>query len=120
SRDDLTLAEILRFLSTIAQSAVHRVFLAGGEPLVWPHALTVAETLVQAGMEVVICTNGIPLNRPEVTERIVELGLDAVSVSLDSDDPAENDRYRPSRSGTHGWGDVVEGVRSLLAARGQR
>lgn len=120
SRDDLSLAEILRFLSTIAQSAVGRVFLAGGEPLIWPHALTVVETLTTAGVQVVICSNGIPLNRPEVTEWIVELGADAVSVSLDSADAAENDRYRPSRSGAHGWADVVRGVQALLAARGNR
>lgn len=120
SRDDLSLDEILTFLSTIAQSSVRRVFLAGGEPLIWPHALTVVEALSRAGVQVVVCTNGIPLNRPEITERLIELGVDAVSVSLDSTHPADNDRYRPSRNGVHGWAEVVSGIERLLAARADR
>lgn len=120
SRSDLGLDEITAFLSTIGESAVRRVFLAGGEPLIWPRALAVVETLAAAGVQVVICTNGIPLNRAEITERIIGLGVEAVSVSLDSSDPAANDRYRPSRNATHGWAEVVSGIRQLLAARGDQ
>jgi len=36
---DLDLTQITRFLSTVADSAIRRVFLAGGEPLIWPHTL---------------------------------------------------------------------------------
>jgi MoaA/NifB/PqqE/SkfB family radical SAM enzyme len=120
ARDDLGLDELTAFLATIGDSAVRRVFLAGGEPLIWPHTLTVIETLRTAGVQVVVCTNGIPLNRPEITERIVELGVDAVSVSLDAADPDSNDRYRPARNGSDGWVDVVSGIRRLLATRGSR
>lgn len=120
SRADLGMDEITAFLSSIGESAVRRVFLAGGEPLIWPHTLDVVQTLTAAGVRVVLCTNGIPLNRPEITERILELGVEAVSVSLDSPDPAANDRYRPSRNSLHGWNDVVAGLRHLLAVRGDR
>jgi MoaA/NifB/PqqE/SkfB family radical SAM enzyme len=117
SRDDVSLAGITAFLSTLADSAIRRIFIAGGEPLIWPPVLTVAEMIKSAGTEVVLCTNGIPLARPEITARIIALGVDGVSVSLDSADPAGNDRYRPSRNGRHGWADVVTGIRALLAAR---
>lgn len=120
ARDDLGLDELTAFLATIGDSAVRRVFLAGGEPLIWPHTLTVIEALRATGVQVVVCTNGIPLNRLEITERIVELGVDAVSVSLDTADPDSNDRYRPSRNSSDGWVDVVSGIRRLLAARGSR
>jgi MoaA/NifB/PqqE/SkfB family radical SAM enzyme len=120
SRTDLTFAEIDRFLTTIATSSVGRVFLAGGEPLIWPHAFAVVDTLKAAGVQVVICTNGLPLNRPEITGRILDLDVDGVSVSLDSADAAYNDSLRPSRTGTHGWSDVVAGVRRLVAGRGHR
>lgn len=120
SRGDLSFADIEAFLRTVGDSAVQRVFLAGGEPLIWPHTLTVVETLEATGVQVMICTNGIPLNRPEISERIVALGVDGVSVSLDSIDAEYNDRYRPSRNGIHGWSDVVSGIRRLIDARADR
>jgi MoaA/NifB/PqqE/SkfB family radical SAM enzyme len=118
SRRDLPLADITAFAATLGRSAVRRVFLAGGEPLIWPPILDVAQMIKAGGVQVVLCTNGIPLTRPDVTRRIIETGIDAVSISLDSPDPAENDRYRPARNGLHGHGDVVAGARALLAARG--
>src|SRR5438105_2019334 len=93
SRRDLDRADITAFLNTIDESAVRRVFLAGGEPLNWPHTHSVVEILKAAGVQVVICTNGIPLNRPEITAWIVDLAVDAVSVSIDSADADYNDRY---------------------------
>jgi MoaA/NifB/PqqE/SkfB family radical SAM enzyme len=115
---DLPLSEITRFLSTIGDSAIRRVFLAGGEPLIWPHTLAVIEALTAAGVEVIVCTNGIPLNRPGITRRLLRASVAAVSVSLDSADPVQNDRYRPARNRKDGWHTVVSGIRELLAARG--
>ena len=118
SRNDAPITDINAFLSSVGQSAVRRVFLAGGEPLNWQHALAIAEVLKDAGVEVIICTNGIPLNRPQIADQLIGLGIDAVSVSVDSADPGHHDRYRPSRTGRHGWTEVISGIRQLLAARG--
>jgi MoaA/NifB/PqqE/SkfB family radical SAM enzyme len=118
SRADVSLADITAFLTTVRDSAIKRVFVAGGEPLIWPHTLTVVEILAQAGVEVIVCTNGIPLNRPEITQRLLDAGVAAVSVSLDSADPAENDEFRPARNKRDGWHTVVSGIRALLAQRG--
>jgi len=120
SRDDLPVTDIDAFARTLPGSAVKRIFIAGGEPLIWPPALDVAELIKAAGTQVVLCTNGIPLNRAEVTDRIIALGVDAVSVSLDSPDPEYNDRYRPARNRRHGHADVLAGVSRLLAARAGR
>jgi MoaA/NifB/PqqE/SkfB family radical SAM enzyme len=117
SRADLSLAEIAAFAATLAGSPVRRIFIAGGEPLIWPPVLDIVAAIKNVGVQVVLCTNGIRLNRPEITARIIELGVDAVSVSLDSTDPEANDRYRPARHHAHGWLDVVTGIKSLLAAR---
>ena len=118
SRDDVSLDTVMAFLATTADSAIQRVFLAGGEPLNWLPALQIARTLKDAAVEVVICTNGIPLNKPAVAERIITLGINAVSVSLDSADPGHNDRYRPAVNGRDGWAQVLSGIRTLQAARG--
>ncbi|MGH3869127.1 MAG: radical SAM protein [Pseudonocardiaceae bacterium] len=119
SPNDMKRREVLAFAETLPGSAVGRIFLAGGEPLNWPGILELIELIKQAGIEVVVCTNGIPLTRPVIVERLLELGVDAVSISLDSTDPAANDAHRPSRDGQHGWHDVVAGTRALIAARGQ-
>lgn len=117
ARTDLALDEVTQFLSTVADSAIRRVFLAGGEPLIWPHTLAVIDTLTAAGIEVIVCTNGIPLGRPEITERLLQAGVVAVSVSLDSADPQENDAYRPARNRRDGWHTVVSGIRTFITAR---
>ncbi|MFE2873011.1 hypothetical protein [Embleya sp. NPDC059259] len=58
-----------------------------------------------------------PLAREGMAERIVALGVDAMSVSLDTADSAANGRYRPARNGKDGWGRVVAGVTHLLDVR---
>ncbi|WP_343443696.1 radical SAM protein [Micromonospora schwarzwaldensis] len=118
ARTDLELATIAAFVQTLPASRVERIFLAGGEPLIWPPIMDVVAGIKAAGVQVVLCTNGIPLNRPEVVEAILTTGVDAVSVSLDSADPDYNDRWRPARNGQHGHGDVVAGIQALITARG--
>ena len=119
SRTDLTAAEVLAFAATLAGSPVRRVFLAGGEPLRWPPVLDLVRVIKSAGVQVVVCTNGIALNRPEITSALVDAGVDAVSVSLDSADPACNDRWRPSRNRKDGWAEVVRGITALADARSE-
>jgi MoaA/NifB/PqqE/SkfB family radical SAM enzyme len=119
ARTDLTRDEVFAFAAGLRGSAVGRVFLAGGEPLIWPPVLDLIAVLKDAGIEVVIATNGIPLNRPHITAALVDLGVDAVSVSLDSTDPDYNDTWRPARNASDGWDQVISGLRALLAARGR-
>lgn len=115
---DLSLAEITGFLSTVGNSRIGRVFVAGGEPLIWPPIGQVIGALTAAGVEVIVCTNGIPLNRPHIRGTLLDLGVHAVSVSLDSADPALNDSHRAARNHTDGWHSVVSGIRALLSDRG--
>lgn len=120
SRTDLPADTLKAFARSLEDSPIARVVIAGGEPLDWPATLEVIELVKQAGCEVVIATNGIPLTRPHVVERLIALGVDGVSVSLDSADAQTNDQLRPSRSGRFGYDDVVAGIRALLDARGTR
>jgi MoaA/NifB/PqqE/SkfB family radical SAM enzyme len=118
SRADLSAQDLADFARTLPRSPVGRVVIAGGEPLDWPGTLELISLIKDAGCQVVVATNGIPLTRPQVTDRLVGLGVDGVSVSLDSADPAANDQMRPSRSGRFGYHDVLAGIRTLLQARG--
>lgn len=118
SPHDLPTKEVMAFARTLKGSAVRRVFVAGGEPLMWRPVLDLIEILKDGGIEVVVCTSGVALNQPGMSERLVELGVDGVSVSLDSTDPDYNDTWRPPRRGGDGWEGVVRGITTLLAARG--
>jgi MoaA/NifB/PqqE/SkfB family radical SAM enzyme len=120
SRTDLPADALMAFARSLSGSPVERVVIAGGEPLDWPGALEVIALIKQAGSQVVVATNGIPLTRPTVVERLVDLGVDGVSVSLDSADAQVNDRLRPSRSGRFGYDQVLDGIGRLLDARGDR
>ncbi|MBD0689375.1 radical SAM protein [Streptomyces sp. CBMA123] len=115
---DLDRTVMEAFAQTLAGSPVERVVLAGGEPLDWLPTLSLIKTIKDAGCEVVIATNGVPLTRPGIARRLVEHGVDGVSVSLDSADAATNDRLRPSRSGRVGHREVLDGIRTLLGERG--
>ncbi|RLK58385.1 radical SAM protein [Actinokineospora cianjurensis] len=111
---DLPLSTITRFLSTAGDSGIGRVFLAGGEPLIWTGTPTVLRLLREAGIETTVCTNGVPLNRDHVRATLAEHAVGAVSVSLDSLDPAVNDSHRSARNHKDGWRTVVSGLRALL------
>lgn len=117
---DLDYTVIDAFAKTLTDSPVERVVIAGGEPLDWVPTLALIKTVKQAGCQVVVATNGVPLNRPGIARRLVEFGVDGVSVSLDSADAATNDRLRPSRSGRVGHREVLAGIRTLLDARGPK
>ncbi len=117
SHGDLHLADITRFLSTIDDSGVKRVFIAGGEPLNWAPISAVIQTLTSAGVEVTVCTNGVPLNRPAIRTMLFDTGVHGISVSLDSADPDLNDLHRPAHNRADGWSTVVSGIRALLADR---
>lgn len=115
SRSDLPAEALMAFARTLPDSPVSRVVIAGGEPLDWPGALELISLIKAAGCQVVIATNGVPLTRPGMAERLVALGVDGVSVSLDSADAETNDRMRPG--GRFGYHDVLEGIKTLLQAR---
>lgn len=118
ARTDLDLAAITAFVHTLPGSRVKRVFIAGGEPLIWPPVMDVIAAIKGAGVQVVLCTNGISLNRPDLVDEIIGLGVDGVSVSLDSPTAEYNDTWRPARNGKHGHHDVISGIQALIAARG--
>ncbi|MFD7865992.1 radical SAM protein [Streptomyces sp. NPDC059783] len=118
SPNDLTTDQVLAFAATLPDSPVGRVFLAGGEPLLWRPIIKLIEILKAGGLEVVVCTSGVALNRADLRDPLIELGVDAVSVSLDSADPVHNDQWRPPRRDGDGWEAVVCGISALIEARG--
>lgn len=116
AQDDISARAALQFARSIPVGLVNRVFLAGGEPLLWTESFDLIECLKSKDIEVVVCTNGLPLLRREVTKKLLDLRVDAISVSLDSHDKNSNDKWRKPNN-TLGWEGVVSGIRHFLTER---
>jgi MoaA/NifB/PqqE/SkfB family radical SAM enzyme len=95
--DELDAAEAMRLAADIADSGVPYVMLCGGEPLVVPHFLEVAEALGHAGVLLKIETNGQAL-REEVIARLARLPIRSIQISLDGDTQDVYGRQRPGGS----------------------
>jgi hypothetical protein len=81
----------------IVEVGVPYVMLCGGEPLVVPHFMDVAEALGSAGIQLKIETNGQRLDARFV-ERLARLPIRSIQVSLDGDTQAVYERQRPGAS----------------------
>jgi len=115
-QNDVSLDTILEFITSFTPSVLHRVFIAGGEPLLWKGTPRVISALKTVGSDVIVCTNGLPLLDERMSAWLVDAEVDAVSVSLDSYDPKYYDHWRVDPSG-RGWRGVVKGIETLLRKR---
>jgi MoaA/NifB/PqqE/SkfB family radical SAM enzyme len=95
--DELDAAEALKLADEIVRSGVPYVMLCGGEPLVVPHFLALAEALGQAGVQLKIETNGQRFDA-KVADRLARLPIRSVQVSLDGDTQEAYERQRPGAS----------------------
>jgi len=95
--DELSAAEAMRLADDILEARVPYVMLCGGEPLIVPHWLDLAERLGAGGVQLKIETNGQRLE-PRHLERLARLPIRSVQVSLDADTQETYARQRPGGS----------------------
>jgi len=85
----------MRLVADIVGNGVPYVMLCGGEPLVVPHFLAVAEALGRAGVALKIETNGQRFDA-NIAARLARLPIRSIQVSLDGD---TQDVYAQQRLG---------------------
>ena len=95
--DELDADEAMRVAEQIIHERVPYVMLCGGEPLIAPHFLRLAERLGKAGIQLKIETNGQRLDA-ELARRLASLPIRSVQVSLDGDSQDTYERQRPGGS----------------------
>ena len=95
--DELDADEALRLADEIVREGVPYVMLCGGEPLVVPHFLDLAEALGQAGIALKIETNGQRFDAA-VARRLARLPIRSIQISLDGDTQDVYERQRPGAS----------------------
>jgi MoaA/NifB/PqqE/SkfB family radical SAM enzyme len=95
--DELNAEEALRVAEDLVSNEVPYVMLCGGEPLVVPHFLPLAERLGQAGVKLKIETNGQQLDGATL-QRLARLPVRSIQISLDGDTQETYSAQRPGGS----------------------
>jgi len=95
--DELDADEAMRVADEIIRLGVPYVMLCGGEPLVVPHFLALAEKLGHAGVRLKIESNGQRFDTA-VAERLARLPIRSVQISLDGDTEETYARQRVGAS----------------------
>ncbi|HMV67695.1 MAG TPA: radical SAM protein [Myxococcota bacterium] len=112
-QSDLSLDTLRAALDALPD--VEHVELQGeGEPLIHPAFFDLLAEIRGRGIRVSFICNGSLLS-PRNVDRLLDLGVEKISVSLESPDP---EQFRALRGGL--FDKVVRGVETLLAARGAR
>ena len=95
--DELDADEAMRVADQIIALGVPYVMLCGGEPLVVPHFLALAERLGEAGVQLKIETNGQRFDAA-IAARLARLPIRSIQISLDGDTEETYARQRVNGS----------------------
>ena len=107
---ELTTAEGLRLIDSLAALPVRLLILTGGEPMMRPDIYDLARAAASRGMRVVMAPCGALLT-DTTAARLKESGISAISISIDASNAADHDAFR----GVNGAFDTA--LRGLRCAR---
>jgi len=110
--DELSTEECLRVLDDILSAYRPVLILTGGEPLYRPDLFEIASYAVQRGARVCLASNGTLID-DAMAQRIRDVGVKRVSISLDGATPEVHDTFR----GIPGaWAGALRGAEALMKA----
>lgn len=95
----ITVDDVTRLADQADSLGAWQWHLQGGEPLIWPDLEDVVVAIDPSRYHIMITTNGYMMTR-ERAERLSSIGVDKISVSLDSLDAEEHDALR-RQPGSH-------------------
>jgi heme b synthase len=90
---ELSTAEALTFLDTVASFSKPVIILTGGEPLMRPDIFELAQHGTDLGLRMVMATNGTLVTADSI-ERMLTTGIQRMSVSLDGATATSHDAFR--------------------------
>ncbi len=94
AKEDLTTQEAFRFIDDLATMGSPILVLSGGEPLYRPDIFEIARHAANTGrLKVALATNGTLIDE-RIAKKIVEAGVERVSISLDGADAKIHDEFR--------------------------
>ncbi len=86
---DMTLQNVERLIPSFKKLGVEEVHITGGEPLVNKEFFEIAKCLHENGFGTRVQTNGI-LITPEIAQRLKEVGIEYVLISIDGLEKSHN------------------------------
>lgn len=110
---ELDTARSLRLIDEIAAFSQPIIILTGGEPLLREDIYEIADHGTKKGLRMVLATNGTLLT-PEIVGKMLQAGIQRVSVSIDGRDRESHDAFR----GVPGAFDAAMGGIDLLKRGG--
>ena len=90
---ELTTAECRRVMDEIAEVAQPIIILTGGEPLLRPDVMDLAQYGNGLGFRMTMATNGTLLT-PQIVQKMIDAGIQRISVSLDGATAKSHDAFR--------------------------
>ena len=110
-RGELTTAEAETMIRDLAGIRVPALLISGGEPLVRPDVLDLAELAMSLGVRVTFSTNGTLIDAKKA-QRIAKIGVAYVGISIDG----AEERHDLFRGRTGAFKDAVRGIRNCREA----
>jgi radical SAM protein with 4Fe4S-binding SPASM domain len=111
NEDELTLEQKLKVIDILDEAGVTMLAFSGGEPLISKDFWAIAKYASDKGMYTTIATNGTLLTK-SVVDRLAEVGIKYVEISLDSPDPATHNEFRGQPLA---WERTVQGIKNVVA-----
>ena len=108
---ELTTAEAQAMIEDLASIKVPALLISGGEPLVRPDVLDLAEFAMSLGVRVTFSTNGTLIDKKKA-ERIARIGVTYVGISIDGGEE-RHDRFRGKKGA---YRDAIRGIRNCRDA----
>ena len=109
--DELTTEEGKKLIDDLAAFGAPVILFSGGEPLMRPDLLELAQYATDKGMRAVISTNGTLMTK-DITAGLKKIGLSYVGVSLDGLQKT-HDRFRGSKGA---FEKAIKGIRNCREA----
>lgn len=103
---ELTTEECLGLIDEMTALGTEMLILTGGEPLLRRDIYQIARTASDAGMWVVMGTNGVLVN-DHVADKMIDCGVKGVGISIDSIDPEKHNSFR---GGPNAWEHSVRAL----------
>ncbi|MBI1746512.1 MAG: radical SAM protein [Acidobacteria bacterium] len=108
---DLSTEEAFRVIDEIASVSQSILVLSGGEPLFRRDLFDIAAYGTQRGLRMALATNGTLVTQ-EVAQRVLDAGIQRVSISLDGGQASTHDSFRAIPGAFDG---AIRGFRNLKA-----
>lgn len=108
---ELSTAEAETMIRDLASINVPALLISGGEPLVRPDVLDLAELTMSLGVRVTFSTNGTLIDKKKA-ERIAKIGVAYVGISIDGSEE-RHDRFRGK---TGAFREAIRGIRNCRDA----